>query len=438
MSSSIEETYINTHQCSRRAFERASQVFPGGVTRDVNQVNPFPLYISHGKGAYVWDLDSNSLVDLVLGNGSLILGHGHPKILEAGRRQIEIGTHLGGATQQEIEWADKVVIMIPSAEKVRFTTTGSEATHLAIRLARSYTGKSKVLRIAGHFHGWHDGLAIASSPDNMRADSAGVPAEIESLARVCPQSEGDILQALTEGNIAAIILEASGGKAGLFPFEKGVLEKIFEQARRHDVLIIFDEVITGFRWSSGGLQLVENMSPDLTTLGKILGGGNTCGAVVGTKQIMDQLAIRENQAATSRSRRVHHGGTFSGNLAAACTGVAMLSLLENGDIIRSINEKTTRLKISLNELWSKLGLPGGVYGESSVFHISFESTSRGELHHQAGSRGLYSSMQKCLANNGVLMRNITGMLSSAHSDTEIGEIVYAFDRSLQLMKKEYF
>ena len=218
----------------------------------------FPLYMKKGAGACLWDVDNNKFVDTVLGNGALFFGHSNPIILEAMESQLRRGTHLGSCTLQELQLARLITQMIPSADRVRFTMTGSEATQLALRLARAYTGHSRYVRFSGHFHGWHDGVAVGSNIGQPGADSCGIPDRVSELAIVCDVYDRDQINQSLNNDVAAVILEPSGGKAGLNTLPKDFLHWLRKVTLERNILLIFDEVVTGFRWSSGESGMLTN------------------------------------------------------------------------------------------------------------------------------------------------------------------------------------
>ena len=267
----ILEDYIAKHPGSAQRYEESVTIFPGGVTHDSRYATPFPLFMTHGEGPRKWDVDGNEYIDYVSGHGALLLGHSHPAIAEAVSRQIQRGTHLGASTDEELRWARAIKALMPAVEKVRFNSSGTEATLMAMRLARAYTGKTKVIKLQDHFHGWHD-YAMAGSDRS----APGIPeASMGTMVIVPPGDLGAVEDVLNrDDDIAALILEPTGAHMGQMPFDTPVyLKGLRELTAKHDVVLIFDEVVTGFRASSGGVQVRYGVSPDLTTMAKIVAGG---------------------------------------------------------------------------------------------------------------------------------------------------------------------
>src|SRR5215813_9749768 len=254
--SKIEAEYRARTRRSGELYARACKVIPAGLTHDSRTLIPYPLYAARAAGPRKWDVDGNEYVDYFGGHGALLLGHGHPRVTEAVARQLELGTHWGAAHALEVDWAERVTRLIGSAEHVRFTASGTEASHLALRLARAFTGRRKVIRFVGHFHGWHDGVAAGA----MSHFSGGVPAGIlPGLVEQTLLLPADDLSRVSEAlasakDIAAIVLEPSGASWGQVPLPPGFVAELKELSRRHGVVLIFDEVVTGFRWSRGGAQ----------------------------------------------------------------------------------------------------------------------------------------------------------------------------------------
>ena len=277
---SITERFYELHPTSRKLYEERSKgLFPDGVTHETRFLAPFPIYATHAQGPRKWDVDGNEYVDYVSGHGALLLGHSHPAVVSAVTEQVSKGTHLGANTELELKWGELVTRLIPSAEKVRFTSSGTEATLMAMRLARAYTGKSKIIKFFDHFHGWHD-YAMA----NGNVSGPGIPAETWESMIVLPEVNdiAAVEKALDENDdVAAIILEPTGAHMGVSPIHPSFLEELRELTNRREIVLIFDEVVTGFRSSPGGAQARFGITPDMTSLAKILGGGLPGGAVAG-------------------------------------------------------------------------------------------------------------------------------------------------------------
>ena len=247
MVSTIEQRYFDLHTGSAERWATAREIFPDGVTHDGRRMSPFPLYGTHGEGGAKWDVDGNRIIDFWTGHGSMLLGHAHPEIVRVVQEQVAIGTHLSMSSDLEIRWAQLVQQLIPSAEKVRFHSSGTEATMMAIRMARAYTGKTKVIKFEEHFHGWSDYLAAGG------AGLGGIPQETLSTMIVLPPNDiGAVEQAFQRSDdIAAIILEPTGAHMGLEPIRPGFLHELRDITEKNGVVLIFDEVVTGFRVAKG-------------------------------------------------------------------------------------------------------------------------------------------------------------------------------------------
>ena len=244
------------------------------------------------EGAYKWDLDGHRLLDYVTGHGALVAGHCHPAVVEAVRRQAGLGQHLGASSELQADWAERIVALVPSAERVRFTSSGTEATLLALRVARGFTGRSRVLKLAGHFHGWHDDVIPGVALPVEREPPRGSPPNPD-LAVVDPFAEGALERELARGDVACVILEPTGAAWGAVPLPPERVASIAAAARAHGTLVLFDEVVTGFRWSPGGAQAVIGVTPDLTALAKVVAGGLPGGALSGRADVMEVLAFGE-------------------------------------------------------------------------------------------------------------------------------------------------
>lgn len=373
----IFERYLAKTPKSAQLYSRAVNVFPGGVTHDTRYLQPHPIYIDRAAGSRKWDVDGHAYVDYIGGHGALLLGHNHPVVVEAIREQLAKGTHFGASHEVELAWGEQVKRMVPCAEKVRFTGSGTESTLLAIRLARAYTGKEKLVRIAGHFHGWHDQVAFAVSSHFEGPPPAGIPAGVTARAVICPPNDLAALARILDDDqdIAAVIMEPTGATFGLVPLAEGFQAQVRELTKRKNVLLIFDEVITGFRVSPGGAQAHFRVTPDLATLAKVIAGGLPGGAVVGRKDVMDVMTLRDDREWNLRYR-VPHQGTFNANPLTAAAGLATLKLVEQGDVIEQANRAAALLRKRLNDAIREAGSNWVAYGEFSGFHLFLNPRSR--------------------------------------------------------------
>src|SRR2546430_127314 len=329
----IQEEYRARHPRSAALAERARAAIPGGITHDIRHLAPFPTYIDRASGTRKWDVDGHEYVDYWMGHGALFLGHCHPAVVKAVQEQVARGTHLGASHELEIRWAELVNALVPCAELTRFTMSGTEATHLAMRVARAATGRTKILKLTGHFHGWHDGAVAAVNPPYEVPMSAGIPGSTLDQVVICsPNDIKSVEVALQRGDIAAVILEPAGGQSGTTPTMPGYLQELRALTTRHDVVLIFDEVITGFRYAPGGAQAYFGVTPDLTTLAKIVAGGLPGGALCGRRELMSMLTFRGDPD-WDRSQRVAHAGTFNANPLSAAAAAALAGALACGGCV---------------------------------------------------------------------------------------------------------
>ncbi len=317
---------------SSEAWRRSQKFIPGGVNspvRNFSKVGGNPLFIQRGQGAKIYDIDGNEYIDYVASWGPLILGHAHPHILQAIRGAMENGTSFGAPTELETELAEMIVNAVPSIEIVRLVNSGTEATMSAVRVARGYTARDKIIKIDGCYHGHVDYL-LAKAGSGIAtfglSDSAGVPADFARNTLTVPFNDAEVVRQTIEANpdqIACVILEPIMGNMGIIPPQEGYLQALREITAQHGVVLIFDEVITGFRVAYGGAQSLYGVTPDMTCLGKIIGGGMPVGAYGGKKEIMQQVAPEGE---------VYQAGTLSGNPLAVSAGIATLKTLAEPDV----------------------------------------------------------------------------------------------------------
>lgn len=444
----ILDTYRRQHPRSARLHEEAVKIFPSGITHDTRYLTPFPLYIDRAQGSRKWDVDGNEIIDYVMGHGALFLGHAYPEITRAIQEQAAKGTHYGGNHELESRWGGLVKRLIPSAEIVRFTSSGTEATLMAIRLARAYTGRDNLLKFDFHFHGWHDSVVGARHGESEHPRSTGVPEGTLSNTISLPQ--GDIAQVesrLAEGDVAAVILEPTGPTWGSLPLAPAFVRELREVTARYKTVLIFDEVVTGFRVSPGGAQARYGVTPDVTALAKILAGGLPGGAVAGKADIVSLIEFRDDSA-WNYQQRVFHPGTFNANPLSAAAGTTMLSLVADGGFhpqMEAVNEKLIR---GLNEVLERRRAPGCAYGFSSYFHVTLgqecarpqggiEWTSQDGSPPPRMTPELALTLRRGMLNHGVdFMAGRTGHVSGVHSGEDVDRTLEAFEAALAEMQAE--
>ena len=349
---------------SLELFREAQNVFPGGVNSPIRAaVKPYPFYVKKAKGATLVTVDGTELIDYVLGYGPLILGHMHPKVLEAVEEQLSRGWLYGTPHELELELGKKIISHYPSIDMLRFVNSGTEATMTAIRLARGYTGRNKIIKFDGCYHGAHDAVLVkagsAASHFGVPA-SAGVPKEVSELTLVVPFNDVDAVEKVAkenENDLAAIIVEPVMGNAGVIPPKDGFLKELRRIADEVGALLIFDEVITGYRLGLGGAQSKFGVVPDITTLGKIVGGGFPIGVVGGKREIMEKL---------TPTGPVFNAGTFNAHPVTMAAGLATIKELEKGYVYDVANSAAERISKALEqEAVSKFG--GVVHRVASMF-----------------------------------------------------------------------
>ena len=358
---------------SQSHFTRARQSIPGGVNspaRAFGAVGGDPLIIDRGDGAYLWDIDDNQLVDYVGSWGPHILGHRHPEVVSALETTLAKGTSFGAPTTLETELAEAVIAAVPSVEKVRMVNSGTEATMSAIRLARGHTGRDKVIKFAGCYHGHVDSLLVQAGSGALThgvPSSPGVPAGCAADTVALPFNDARELAATLENNgneVACVILEPVVGNMGVVAPVDGFLESCRQLCTAHGCLLIFDEVMTGFRVAFGGAQSLYNVTPDMTTMGKIVGGGMPVGAYGGSAEIMNSI---------SPDGPVYQAGTLSGNPLAMACGLATLKVLQDTNPYDRLDEVTSRLVDGLDQAATDAGLDHVVARVGSMFTLFFNS-----------------------------------------------------------------
>jgi glutamate-1-semialdehyde 2,1-aminomutase len=443
----ILDTYERSHPGSQKLYEESLRIFPSGVTHDIRYTPPFPIFVERAQGSRKWDVDGNEYVDYVMGHGALFLGHAYAQITQAVVEQVAKGTHYGANHQLELEWGRRVQELVPSADELRFTSSGTEATLMAVRLARAYTGRDKLLKFDHHFHGWHDYVVGARAAESESPNSAGVPAA--TLGNTTSVAQNDISlveEKLAEGDYAAVILEPTGASWGTLPVGETFLAELREVTARHNTVLIFDEVVTGFRVSPGGVQVRSGITPDLTTLAKILAGGLPGGAVSGKADILSMLEFRDD-AGWNAGLRVAHPGTFNANPLSAAAGSTMLSLVATGEYHRHADRLNEHLIAALNGVLDRAGVPGRVYGLASYFHILLGKEAPKPQHgiewptedsgppRTAGA--VVAALKRGMLNHGVdLMGGSGGFTSGVHSEDDIELTIEAFDATLREIQAE--
>lgn len=440
----LADRYRDEFANSAKLFDQARNVFPSGVTHDIRHLEPFPVYVEKAQGSRKWDIDGHELIDFFTGHGSLLLGHSHPAVVDAVAQQAARATHPGACHELEVEWGRWVQKLVPSAERVRFTASGTEATLMALRLARIFTGKPKVLKFAGHFHGWHD-FVIPAADAPYDANIPGVLPGVATETVVLPPNDpAAVERALaTDPAIGAVILEPTGGHFGTVPIRGDFLAAVRELTQAHGRLLIFDEVISGFRVHPGGAQALYGVMPDLTTLAKILAGGLPGGCLAGRADILAHLDFRSGKA------KMKHPGTFNGNPLSAAAGCATLQLVACGEPCRKANRTALHLRQQLNVRFAERRLPWVAYGEFSAFKLLPNYTGPrptsddfipygGDLNKLDGPRDrrLHHAFRCGMLLHGVDVPGLSGWLSAAHTPEDVATTVAAVMATVEMIDQE--
>ena len=431
-----EAVYRQTTPRSRALHERAVKAMPGGTTRTTTYFDPYPLYIERGEGCRVWDADGVERIDMIGNYTAMILGHSHPKIVEAIRAQAARGTGFAAANQLEVELAELLCERVPSLDAVRFCNSGTEATMFAMRLARAFTGRPKIARMEGGYHGTHDYAEVSTHPaageggpadePEPVADSLGTPAWAIEEVVVLPFNHPDAAERIIrrEGSaLAAVIVEPIIGAGGVIAATPEFLGRLRDVTRELGILLIFDEVIS-FRVAPGGAQQTYGVTPDLTTLGKIIGGGLPVAAFGGRADVMQLLDPRN-------APNIPQGGTYNGNPLGMAAGLAGMKEL-TPDVYDDLNRKGARVCEQLAEVFASHHLPVQVNGAGSMLALHFTDTPVIDYRTMAAAdkkktRDLFLS----LLNHGVLMApRAMGALSTPMDEDDLQRCVDAVDASL--------
>lgn len=418
---------------SEELFKEAKKYLPGGVNSPVRAYQPYPFFATEAEGSHIHDADGNPYLDYCLAYGPLVLGHAHPVVLGAVLNQMSRGTAYGVPTEKEIELAREVVDRVPCAEMVRFVSTGTEATMSAIRLSRAWSGRKKIIKFEGAYHGAHDYTLVKSGSGAVGLpDSPGVPEDTTKNTVLVPFNDEEAMVEIFKemgDEIAAIILEPVMGNVGCIEPQEGYLRFLRKLTQENDSALIFDEVITGFRLSRGGAQEYYGVTPDLVTMGKILGGGFPMGAFAGKKELMEMIAP---------SGDVYQAGTFNGNPISVTAGLATLELLDD-TFYDDLNSSGNQMRRGIQDILDEKSLNYQVAGLASMFQIYFterevwnyedaktaDTVKFSRYFHQLLKEGVFippSQFECCF-------------LSTAHSSEDINTTLEAIENSIAMAEK---
>ncbi len=436
-----------TYATSLSLYEEAKKILPAGASSNVriHMHDPFPIVFERGKGSKVWDVDENEYVDYLMAYGTLILGHCHSGITDAIKEQLTMGTMLGTTTELEIEVARKIQEMVPNAEMVSFSNTGTEATMEAIRIARAATGRDKIVKFEGHYHGHHDCVLFSvESPSAVAGlESApqklpfypGIPEDVMRTVLVAPWNSIAALERLLKkhaNDIAAVITEPVIANSGIILPEGDYLKHLRELTQRYDVLLIFDEILTGFRIAAGGAQEYFNVKPDLACFAKALGGGLPISAVTGRKDVMGMIG----------PGKIGYGGTYNANpiVLAACKATLEELSKNDGAAFRHLGNLGNKLRIGLQEILDKTGHDGIVQGIGALLQLYFTRLKRVTTYRQS----IQSNFEKFKDfRDGMVQKGIYFhpdgterlALSAAHTDLDVEKTLATAEEVLRILPK---
>lgn len=416
---------------SQALFEEAKRCLVGGVNSPVRAMKPYPFFTARGEGCRLYDIDNRSYIDYCLAYGPLILGHAYPKVVRAIEEQAEKGTVYGTPTEIEVKFAKKIAAHVPSAEVVRFVNSGTEATMAAIRLARGVTGRKKIIKFEGAFHGAHDCVLVragSGATTHGTPNSLGIPEETTKNTLLAPFNDEKAVEKILEREkeIAAVILEPVMGNTGCIMPKEGYLQFLREITQENNVLLVFDEVITGYRLSLGGAQEYYNVTPDVTTLGKIIGGGLPIGAIAASREIMELF---------SPTGKVYQAGTFNGNPLSMAAGYAAVSELETGRVYKKLEKLGSNIREGLKKICEELKIKAKVYGAASMFQMYF--TGREVVDYRTALQAnaeFFLKFQRELLKKGIFLppsQYECNFISYAHSEREINETLHKVEEVLR-------
>jgi glutamate-1-semialdehyde 2,1-aminomutase len=413
-------------------FEEAKTLMPGGVNSPVRafkNINGNPIFFEKASGAYLYDADGNEYIDYIGSWGPMIMGHSHPEIVKAIKTQVELGTSYGAPTGLESDVAKLIKQCLPSIEKIRMVNSGTEATMTTIRLARGFTGRNKIIKFDGCYHGHVDSLLIKAGSGVATfglPDSPGVPKDLAKYTYTCEYNNKEQFLSIyneIKDDLAAVIVEPIAGNMGFVPAQDDFLKTLREATSSNNSVLIFDEVMSGFRVSLGGAQEIYNIKPDLTALGKVIGGGLPVGAFGGREEIMNYLAP---------SGPVYQAGTLSGNPLAMAGGSALLQLLINKNPFQGLEDSASMLLSGMKSIMAESGIPFSVNKIGGMFGFFFLEDLPQNINDVSQSDDVFFSnfLNSCI-NNGIYFapsKYEAGFISAMHKDNEI-------NKTLEIVKK---
>jgi glutamate-1-semialdehyde 2,1-aminomutase len=430
----MSKEYVSKTSKSKALYERAKKVLPAGVSYGIRYFEPYPFYTAKAKGSKLYDVDGNEYVDFWLGHTALILGHNPPAVVEAVKRQLENGTHYGTCHELEITLAEQVAKMVSGAEMVRFSNSGTEANMYVTRLARACSGRSKIAKFEGGWHGGYDALHVGVKYPFDIPESAGLTSGALQDTIVLPFNDLEgVKERLKNEEVASIVIEPVLGAGGGIPAEKEFVKGLREFCDEKGILLIFDEVITGFRLAPGGAQEYYGVTPDITVFGKVLGGGFPIGAFCGPQKIMERLDARVYE----RPHYSFHGGTFTANPITMTAGLATLKILEDGRLINKLNRLGDKIREELREIFEAHDVDVQVTGASSLFNTHFTKNEVKDANavFRADRKKLVEYNLRLIENCVFLLPTHTGALSTAHSKADVEKLLSETEKYAKTCKK---
>ena len=425
-----ESEYVKRTPKSREMFERAKRIEPAGVSYKYRYFEPYPFFVREARGAKLIDLDGNAFTDYWCTHFAMILGHAHPTVMQAIKAQAEIGWHFGLAHELEVTHSETIAKHVRSAELVRYTSSGSEANFFAIRLARTFTKRNKIAKFEGCWHGAYDPLHIAMRPPFEKPLSGGITKASQQDTVVVPYNNLDgFLKLVKREKLACIILEPVLGAGGMIPAEKEFLTGLREYCDDTGAQLIFDEVITGFRLGLSGAQGYFAVKPDITVMGKIIGGGFPIGAVCGLREVMERM----DHTKYSGPDYAYHGGTFAANAITLAAGLATINILEHSPVYEHVDRLGSEARDSLNSIFEQNAFPAQATGIGSLtaIHTAGKNPIKDARGYAECDHELSMKLFRHLLENGILMlipEMLHAAISYAHTDDDIRDLTSTVEK----------
>jgi len=437
------DTYRLKTPLSESLFKRAKEVMPGGISHNIHYFPPYPFFVKKTKGSKIWDVDGNEYIDLWMGNYTHILGHRPQVIARAIEEQLKEGIHWGLLYEKQIEWAEQIRELVPSAEMVRFCCSGTEATMYAVRVARAYTGRKTIIKMAGGWHGANNDLSVGIKLPYEKEETQGLLPDVQKFTKVIFFNDMEASLEVIHQNrndLAGVILEPVMGESGFTPAKIEYLKMLRSETKKLRALLIFDEIISGFRVALGGAQERFKINPDLTTLGKIVGGGLPVGALVGKREIMEKTS--PGKKGNKWEKILIGGGTFSAHPLTTAAGLAMLHYLKDHrkEVYPLLEEKGKKVRKGVQQALDQEGVDAVVTGVGSLFQAHFpyqkgmKLDSPHSIHRFTDIEKREIEFRIRMLTKGIHVMHGGGGLSIAHSDKDIQRIIEAVREVAKQMK----